>query len=87
MIAVRVYASRVHPDTYLFVAADDDLARVPEALRARLEPLREALELELDSETRLAQAEAADVLAQLHSEGFYLQLPPPLDSGTTQPAG
>lgn len=76
MIAVRVYASRARPDTYLFVPADADLEAVPEALLSRLQPLRNALELEMDQSTRLAQADPATVVAQLRSEGYYLQLPP-----------
>ena len=79
--AVRVYASRSHPDCYLYVLQDPDLTPVPEALRRRLEPLRLALELEISSQTKLARATAATVLACLASDGFYLQMPPPLEIG------
>lgn len=80
MMAVRVYASRARADTYLYVPADADLEQVPEMLLARLQPLRLALELELEEQTRLAQATAAAVLSALQSEGFYLQLPPLADA-------
>lgn len=81
MMAVRVYASRARADTYLYVPAEPDLARVPEPLLAQLQPLRNALELELHEQSRLAQADAATVLQQLHSAGFYLQLPPAAEAG------
>ena len=42
MMAVRVYASRARADTYLYVPAEPDLARVPEPLLAQLQPLRNA---------------------------------------------
>lgn len=81
MMAVTVYASRSRQDTYLYVPTEMDLAGVPEALLQHLQPLRSALELEMTQTTRLAQADAGAVLAQLQSEGFYLQLPPPQDAG------
>ena len=80
MMAVTVYASRSRQDTYLYVPTATDLAGVPEALLQRLQPLRSALELEITATTRLAQADAVAVLAQLDSEGYYLQLPPPQEA-------
>ncbi|MFA7097653.1 MAG: YcgL domain-containing protein [Gammaproteobacteria bacterium] len=36
-----------------------------------------AMELELTPERRLARADAAEVIAKLNENGFYIQLPPP----------
>ncbi|MGI9326195.1 MAG: YcgL domain-containing protein [Pseudomonadales bacterium] len=79
-LLVRVYASRSRPDCYLYVPQAEDLSAVPDALQRQLAPLRQALELELDEQTRLARACAGAVLEQLRSEGFYLQLPPPTET-------
>lgn len=78
-VPVRVYASRSKPDCYLYVLQEQDLAPVPDALHRQLAPLRQALELDLEADTQLARASAATVLEQLSSEGFYLQLPPPVE--------
>ena len=77
---VRVYRSSKRPDMYLYVDYAENLARVPEALLARFGKPVPALSLKLTPERRLARADAAAVLAQIESAGFYLQLPPPPDA-------
>lgn len=83
MPAVCVYASVRRPETFVYVlrsleAPDDtaDLAPIPEAVLATLAPWRFALEFELDPARALAQADPERVLADIASQGFYLQLPP-----------
>ena len=71
-----VYKSLRKADTYVFLAARDDFARVPEPLRAQLGELGFVLEVALSPERRLAQADAAVVRSNLGARGFHVQFPP-----------
>jgi uncharacterized protein len=70
-----VYKSLRKADTYVYLAARDDFARLPDALRTRLAPFAFVLELALTPERRLARGDAAQVREQLLLRGFHLQLP------------
>jgi len=61
---------------YIFVAADEELSRVPEALMKRFGRPIETMSIELDADVVLARADAVTVLEQIQQEGFYLQMPP-----------
>ncbi|WP_051440357.1 YcgL domain-containing protein [Pseudoxanthomonas suwonensis] len=71
-----VYKSLRRADTYVFLAARDDFARLPEPVRARLGELFFVLEVALTPDRRLAQSDPAVVRANLAAHGFHLQLPP-----------
>jgi hypothetical protein len=71
---------------YLYVDFGEDLARVPQALLDRFGNPVPVLTLKLSAERKLARAEAAVVLAQIESAGFYLQMPPPPDLQSPPPA-
>jgi uncharacterized protein len=70
-----VYKSQRKADTYVYLAARDDFARLPEALRAQLGELRFILDVALTAQRKLAQADAAAVRAHLASRGFFVQMP------------
>ena len=74
--SVKVYRSSVKPDMYIFVAADEELSRVPDELMKRFGRPIEAMSIELDADAVLARADAVTVLEQIQQEGFYLQMPP-----------
>lgn len=71
-----VYKSRRKADTYLFVAARDDFARVPAPVLAQLGPLEFVLDVALTPGRRLAQGNADTVRENLALRGFHLQVPP-----------
>lgn len=71
-----VYKSLKKADTYVYLAGRDDLARLPEPLRAQLGELRFVLEVALTPERRLAQEDPAVVRANLVARGFHIQFPP-----------
>lgn len=71
-----VYKSLKKADTYLYLAARDDFARLPEAVRTQLGGLQFVLDVALTPERKLARADAAVVRANLEARGFHLQLPP-----------
>jgi len=72
-----VYRSSRRADTYVYLPRQDDFSELPEGLRSALGRLEFALEFDLTPERRLAREDPATVLANLESQGFHLQLPPP----------
>jgi uncharacterized protein YcgL (UPF0745 family) len=73
---VRVLAGQRKADTYLFVAADQDMEELPEALLSLLGELRDVVELDLMPERQLVRCSGSEVLAAIAEVGYYLQLPP-----------
>ena len=79
---VRIYRSARKQEMYLYVDAKADLSRVPDELLERFGRPVEALSLVLTVDRPLARAEAARVLTCIEEEGYYLQMPPPPESGS-----
>lgn len=71
-----VYKSLRKADTYVFLAARDDFARLPEPVRGQLGALRFVLELELTPGRRLANSDPGVVRTHLSERGFHIQFPP-----------
>lgn len=75
-----VYKSQLKPDTYVYLARRDDTSALPAPLLASLGALVFVLEVTLDGQRRLAQADPAKVRSELSERGFYLQVPPSVAS-------
>jgi uncharacterized protein len=75
-IRVSVYRSERRADTYLYLPAEADFDELPEALRTHFGVGVSFLQLELDRDRYLAQADAAQVMQAINDQGFFLQLPP-----------
>lgn len=73
---VKVLAGKRKADTYLYVAADNDLTELPDALLTLLGELREVLNVDLTEERQLVRCSGAEVLASIADVGYYLQMPP-----------
>jgi uncharacterized protein YcgL (UPF0745 family) len=71
-----VYKSQRKADTYVYLAARDDFARLPEPLRLQLGALAFVMELALTPERKLAQEDPAVVRTNLATRGFHVQFPP-----------
>jgi uncharacterized protein YcgL (UPF0745 family) len=71
-----VYKSLKKADTYVYLAARDDFARLPEPLRTQLGALEFVLDLALTPERKLAREDVAVLRENLVSRGFHLQFPP-----------
>ena len=71
-----VYKSQRKADTYVYLAARDDFARLPEPLRLQLGTLAFVLEVALTPDRKLAQEDPAVVRATLATRGFHVQFPP-----------
>ena len=72
----HVYKSLKKADTYVYLAARDDFARLPESMRMQLGPLEFVLEVALTPGRKLAREDAAAVRGNLVSRGFHVQFPP-----------
>ena len=82
-----VYKSLKKADTYVYLAARDDLACLPEPLRAHLGELRFVLQVELTPQRRLAQENPEVVRRNLAARGFHLQFPPTVEDPMTEDWG
>jgi uncharacterized protein YcgL (UPF0745 family) len=71
-----VYKSRRKADTFVYLAARDDFARLPEPLRTQMGPLDFVLEVALTPQRRLAREDVAVVRENLSARGFHVQFPP-----------
>lgn len=71
-----IYASLRKADSYLWLAERDAFAELPAELTELLGPLRLAMELDLDERRKLPHEDASQVLQNLASRGWHLQLPP-----------
>lgn len=75
-----IYRSPKRDQTYLYVEKKDDFSRVPAELMQGFGKPQLAMMLPLDGSKRLANADLAKVKAALEDQGYYLQMPPPLES-------
>lgn len=71
----HVYKSQRKADTYVYLAARDDFARLPEALRDQLGQLDFVLEVALTPQRKLAREDVEVVRNNLAARGFHVQLP------------
>ena len=70
-----VYKSRKKADTYVYLAARDDFARLPEPLCSQLGSLEFVLDINLSPQRRLSREDPAVVAENLASRGFHVQFP------------
>lgn len=82
-----VYKSLKKADTYLYLAARDDFARLPEPLRTQLGGLQFVLELVLTPDRKLAREDVGVVRENLSARGFHLQFPPTVVDPMTEDWG
>ncbi|MEO6139072.1 MAG: YcgL domain-containing protein [Luteimonas sp.] len=82
-----VYKSHKKTDTYVYLAARDDFARLPDSLRSQLGSLAFVLDVDIKPERKLAQADSAVVLENLTTQGFHVQFPAAIDDPMTEDWG
>ncbi|MFS2225588.1 YcgL domain-containing protein [Pantoea sp. B65] len=75
-----IYRSPQRDQTYLYVEKKDDFSRVPEELLRGFGKPQLAMLLPLDGSKKLVNADLAKVTRALQEQGYYLQLPPPVES-------
>lgn len=82
-----VYKSLKKFDTYLYLAARDDFARLPEPLRKQLGVLQFVLDVDLVPGRKLALEDPDVVRTNLSSRGFHVQFPPTMEDPMTEDWG
>ncbi|KKC98008.1 MULTISPECIES: YcgL domain-containing protein [Photobacterium] len=73
-----IYKSPKKENTYLYIKTKDDFSDVPEALLSTFGTPQFVMVLKLSHERKLALADINKVREQLSSQGYYLQIPPPV---------
>lgn len=71
-----VYASQRKLDSYLWLAQRDEFNLLPESLKLMLGELRFVMEVQLEPSRKLPVEDATQVLENLATQGWHLQLPP-----------
>lgn len=79
MLPCWIYKSLRKQEMYVYLAKEDGLDDLPEALAARFGAAEFVMELELHADRKLARADVLKVMANLRTHGFHLQMPPDLD--------
>ncbi|WP_208952146.1 YcgL domain-containing protein [Rahnella sp. ChDrAdgB13] len=75
-----IYRSTKRDQTYLYVEKKDDFSRVPEELLKGFGVLQFSMMLNLTGREKLASADISKVRQALEEQGYYLQVPPPVES-------
>ena len=75
VVPVWVYRVSRKADTFLYLSAEEDFERLPDGLRTALGELSFVLQVDLDIQRTLPNADVDRVMADLRTRGFYLQLP------------
>ena len=75
-----VYKSQKKNDTYLFVELEEDFSKVPEQLMNMLGKLEFVMEVALSESRPLAQADPMQVIGLLQEQGYFLQIPPKIET-------
>ncbi|PHM60192.1 YcgL domain-containing protein [Xenorhabdus ishibashii] len=79
MICV-IYRSPKRDQTYLYIEKRGDFSRVPEDLLRTFGEPQYSMMISLSERKKLANADIEKVKTALNEQGFYLQVPPPVES-------
>jgi len=76
-----IYKSSKKDELYLYLSNKGDFSNVPQALYNTMgkQPLF-VMEVELSSERKLARENVDKVIENLNSQGYHVQIPPPIVS-------
>lgn len=75
-----IYRSSKQDQTYLFVGRKGNFTSVPADLMAHFGKPLFSMILPLDGSKKLASADIGKVKELLKEQGFYLQVPPPVEN-------
>ena len=73
---IEIFRGTRKVESYLYVDKENGLADVPEVLLAQFGEPHSVMTMMLDPQRKLARANAAEVLAKIEEQGYYLQMPP-----------
>lgn len=75
-----IYKSPKREQTYLYIEKKDDFSRMPVELLQSFGTPQFVMSISLTERERLASADIVVVRAALSEQGFYLQIPPPVEN-------
>lgn len=71
-----IYKCQKKDELYLYLRKQDDFSIVPDQLLASMGKLTFVMELELDSQRKLAREDVNKVMDSIQNKGFFVQMPP-----------
>jgi uncharacterized protein YcgL (UPF0745 family) len=71
-----IYRSRKKLGAYLYLPEEDNFSQLPESLLKVFGIPEYSFKMELTADKKLAQADAAEVIAGLEKDGYFMQLSP-----------
>lgn len=71
-----IYKSRKKDEMYLYTTRADGLTRVPDVLMQQFGAPVHVTDIMLSAQRPLARADVTQVLENIQTQGFYLQMPP-----------
>ena len=76
-----IYKSSRKDELYIYLAKKDDFSQVPQALYNSMgkEPVF-VMEVELSPQRQLAREDVNKVIKNLETQGYHVQIPPPIAS-------
>ncbi|GAB2931172.1 YcgL domain-containing protein [Hafnia psychrotolerans] len=75
-----IYRSNKRDQTYLYVEKKDDFSRIPEELMQGFGKPQFSMVINLGLREKLATADIEKVKQSLNEQGYYLQVPPPMEN-------
>ncbi|NMP26713.1 hypothetical protein GW590_07550 [Rahnella sp. SAP-1] len=75
-----IYRSTKRDQTYLYVEKKDDFTQVPEELMKSFGQPIFSMIVNLGTREKLATADIEKVKQELTEQGYYLQVPPPVEN-------
>jgi len=75
-ILCSVFRSPKKEGMYLYVRKNEGVDELPEPLLKQFGTPGHVMDLLLTRDRKLARVEVVDVMAAIHEQGFYLQMPP-----------
>lgn len=74
-----IYRSGKKNEMYLYLAKENDFATLPQSLMQLFGEPTLVMELDLHADRPLAREDINQVMENLRSQGFHLQMPPTLE--------
>lgn len=72
-----VYRSEKKQGMFLYLSKKDDFSCVPESLIKLLGETTYSFEFDLSKDRKLVKVEATEVMKNMDTNGYFLQMPPP----------
>lgn len=84
---VTIYRSSVKDGLYVYINSESTLESLPDAVKKQLGDPEIAMELDLDKNRKLSNADASDVLDAIENQGCYVQMPRDIEAMLAQVSG